>query len=807
MSTSDLKSSLHRFRVSRTEASFKTEDIPSSMPPPLANEQPRAAVGGPATPPVGGAGDSYDKPTGVPPPAPTSSSKSIPACDRCRSFKKKCSRTFPVCSLCASAGQRCSFSTPASSTNAQVHHLRARVEWLSRLINEALPIGPTGIESVETGTDISELLLLQGTSPRLSQNGQSPAASVMSAAAARQAHQQQQQQQQQQQHHQLPPMHEDHPMMDHSQSTIEVNLNNSQPASSPDHHSNAHGSVGSYSDAPSLTSTMTAQRLPADAAARRFVDAYFRNVNRAYPFVDRNKILHDLEVFGDFAQRRRDADSTLLYLIMAIGCTTLQRAGQIPDDTALRFDVAYSDIIQECLCRESIESIQILVLLALYSLFDPAGASAWSIVGIVSRQAMLLGLSRRASDEATLSATAIELRHRLFWSIYVLDRMMATSLGLPVALTDENMDVPLPGLTVEEFASSERSHFATILQTSRHVIQLRQMEDRILRHVHFRRQAEVSSLTHADRRAILQEMRADIENWYSNGCLVSPLEPDNVPIHNSITWLSARYYYLLLLLYYPSHFNSPPNNGNGASRSEGGASGGVVSKAELLRFAQKHLQSTSALFQQRQLPLNRVTLCRLLPVGLVLLRSFLASSYCSGDGGGMPGGASAGPLPFAAREDVAVLTNILDAFPEGWGSARRGAQILRQFLGLLNSVAAAPPRATNPASCMDMMVPVVSAYLALMQEVLGKASCYRFLNVPEDDGELGGSSSQPQSHPQQSQQPLPRPTVMRGRTPSVSMGGTDVGNGGGIGVMTNDNPVMNYVNGNGGWGSIELDFL
>ncbi|KAK8086063.1 hypothetical protein PG994_001037 [Apiospora phragmitis] len=753
MSTSDLESSLHRFRVSRTEPTFKTEDTPSSMSPPsLAHEQPRSAVGGRATPPIGGAGDScHNKPTGLPPPAATSSSsKSIPACDRCRSFKKKCSRTFPVCSLCASAGQRCSFSTPASSTNAQIHHLRARVEWLSRYINEALPIGPAGIEAVETGTDISELLLLQGTSPGLSQNGQSPAASAMSAVAARQA-------QQLQQHRQLPPMHEDHPMMDHTQSTVEVNMNNSQPASSPDHHSIAHGSVESYSDARSVTSTMTAQRLPQDAAARRFVDAYFRNVNRAYPFVDRNKILHDLE-----------------------------RAGQIPDDTALRFDVAYSDIIQECLCRESIESIQILVLLALYSLFDPAGASAWSIVGIVSRQAMLLGLSRRASDETTLSATAIELRHRLFWSIYVLDRMMATSLGLPVALTDENMDVPLPGLTVEEFASAERSHFATILQTSRHVIQLRQMEDRILRHVHFRRQAEVSSLTYADRRAILQEMRADIENWYSNGCLVSPLEPDNVPIHNSITWLSARYYYLLLLLYYPSHFNSQPNNGSSGGRGEG-ANGGVVSKAELLRFAQKHLQSTSALFNQRQLPLNRVTLSRLLPVGLVLIRSFLASSYCSGGEGGVPrvgSGAAAGDmLPFAAREDVAVLISILDAFPEGWDSARHGAQILRQFLGLLNSISTAPPRTTTPTSCQDMMRPIVSAYLALMQDALGKASCYRFLDVPEDDDrELGASASshQPHSQPQHQQQqlqPQQAPTTMRGRTPSVSMGGTDVGGG------------------------------
>jgi hypothetical protein len=75
---------------------------------------------------------------------------------------------------------------------------------------------------------------------------------------------------------------------------------------------------------------VTSPGLPADEAVRRFVDAYFRNVNRAYPFVDRDKVMGDLEMLGDPARRGHDPDSTLLYLIAAIGCTTLQRAGQMP---------------------------------------------------------------------------------------------------------------------------------------------------------------------------------------------------------------------------------------------------------------------------------------------------------------------------------------------------------------------------------------------------------------------------------------------------------------------------------------------
>ncbi|KAL1904234.1 Rac GTPase-activating protein BCR/ABR [Sporothrix stenoceras] len=167
--------------------------------------------------------------------------------------------------------------------------------------------------------------------------------------------------------------------------------------------SSTGATVTCASDASSTT-------LPQDALARRLVDAYFRNVNRAYPFVDREKVLRDLEMAADDGDAASGSGSgaTLLYLIMAIGCTTLQRAGQISSDVAAKFHVNYTEILQECFGREEdVESVQILVLLALYSFFDPNGASAWSIVGMVSRQAILLGLSRRQRPLFTNNANCL----------------------------------------------------------------------------------------------------------------------------------------------------------------------------------------------------------------------------------------------------------------------------------------------------------------------------------------------------------------------------------------------------------------
>lgn len=815
MSPEQIKTNIHRFRVRRTSPSSPSPLRRSASPPVL----PRASLPPPqASPaPAGGAPDITPDvsssevvsaavgTTSLPPPTPSilprpiaaapglpsggpvpnvanatasantgvaaSSPKAprdIPACDRCRAFKKKCSRTFPICTLCANAGHKCSFSTPAASTAAQTHHLRARIEWLTRYINESHPVPGGGVEHLDTGTDLVSLLgsspgaLSQHQSQQLDINPSTPANGATPGSASVGSNR-----------GDAFPIHGNTGSVVFDQRSLAVNVDSESPSSRGNDHMRAllqpAPEPGRILGIESIRDGgFSSSSLPRDAIARRFVDAYFRNVNRAYPFVNRSKVLRDLENLGESSKRRRDSDTTLLYLIMAIGCTTLQRAGQIPNDTTSKFDVAYADIIQECLAREDLESIQILVLVALYSLFDPKGISTWSIAGIVSRQAMLLGLSRRSSEDKTLSAMDIELRHRLFWSIYVLDRMMAISLGLPVALIDENMDVPLPGLTIEEFASPDRQHFASILQTNRHVIQLRQLEDRILRQIHTRKQSDVAALSQADRRAIVQDIRSEIENWYSNGCLVSPLEPDNVPIHNSVTWLSARYYHLLLLLHYPCHFNS---------------CGSIVSAVELLRFAQKHLQSTSVLLQQRQLPLNRVTLCRLFPVGLVLIHSFIAcAAECTS---------------FSARDEVAVIVSILEAFPEGWTHARQAAHVFRQFMSLISGVPNNGyttlhfPGSSNNMygnngqmtssreSYQAMVRPMITSLVTLMQEVLGRSTCYAFHEWPDD------CAGQP-----------PTTTGFRGQA-AFSPTGTRHS-----AVAGNEDSAMDY-----GWGSLELGFL
>ncbi|KAF9629033.1 hypothetical protein BFW01_g10236 [Lasiodiplodia theobromae] len=155
------------------------------------------------------------------------------------------------------------------------------------------------------------------------------------------------------------------------------------------------------------------QRLPdQESSMVDLVDAYFHHVNRAYPFIDRTRLM-------------ADRASTTLYLVMAIGCTTLERAGRLPKHSMTRFNVSYAVIVQTCLANESFDSLQTLMLLALYSLFDPNAPATCSLLAVIARQAHFLGLSRRNNTLEKASPVAAELRHRLYWSVYTLDRIVA----------------------------------------------------------------------------------------------------------------------------------------------------------------------------------------------------------------------------------------------------------------------------------------------------------------------------------------------------------------------------------------------
>tara|TARA_R110002060_G_scaffold9891_2_gene14774 strand:+ start:835 stop:2394 length:1560 start_codon:yes stop_codon:yes gene_type:complete len=377
---------------------------------------------------------------------------------------------------------------------------------------------------------------------------------------------------------------------------------------------------------------------PGSTTGRQLVEAYFRHIHRSYPFIDRAEVLKDVDVMMGLSDGLEKM-SRRLYLVLAIGCTTLRRIGQVSDDICAKFQVSDHAIIQDCLSRNDMESVEELLLLALYSFFDPS-LSPWIITGILTRHITKLGLTRKLSNTKDVPLVQIE-RHRLFWSIYTFDLIVSASMGLPFGLMDPNTNIPLPGITLDEYASPDRAYFTITLQINRHIIALRQLESEILERIHF---TTPISLVDSARRSIIADLRHKIEDWYTQGCLVSPLERDQIPFHNTIPWLNCRYQNLLLLLYMPSSLNP-----------------GIPSEhLHVLRnAATRYIQLSAVIFQQRHLPLNWVTLCLFVVLCPILF-------YCTVTGNN---------VGLDIKEAALSCAEAPESFSETWVNSRRAAKV------------------------------------------------------------------------------------------------------------------------------------
>uniref|UniRef100_A0A093UYU4 Protein STB5 n=1 Tax=Talaromyces marneffei PM1 TaxID=1077442 RepID=A0A093UYU4_TALMA len=356
------------------------------------------------------------------------------------------------------------------------------------------------------------------------------------------------------------------------------------------------------------------RKVPLEVDLRVFIKGYFDHVHKSSPFLNKIKTMEEVDIV---LRQMRNTNgrhvSTKLYMLAAIGGAALKHANKIRTEIAAKLVVPYQSIICECIEMENVCIEEFFV-------------------------------QRRVG----LTAEDTELRARLFWSSFELDRVVASSYGLPVAINDANIDLPLPGVTLEEFAASDLRYYRETLQVSRSVVALRDLEGRILQRIHLSNSASDTALSRSDCDIIIKDLRLQIDNWYAQGCLISHSDNDKAPLHNTIPWLNVNYYSSLILLYTPSQFNSK------LSRKQ---------LVNLRRTIQQYIRCALVLLEQGHLSFNRVTVGRLLVIAAIMLFCFRRQR---------------GVIPeddFKTTEEVSMCIRILDAFPSNWIFAQRVAII------------------------------------------------------------------------------------------------------------------------------------
>lgn len=127
----------------------------------------------------------------------------------------------------------------------------------------------------------------------------------------------------------------------------------------------------------------------------------------------------------------------VVFIVLAISSMTLTWRGELQAITASEsfFTSAIKHVrLMEC---SEIESLQTSLLLAHYAHMNPEKADNWTCIANAVRIALDLGLHKGRSY--TMDAKHNQLRCRLFWVTYGMDRSMCGMLQLPLSFPEESI--------------------------------------------------------------------------------------------------------------------------------------------------------------------------------------------------------------------------------------------------------------------------------------------------------------------------------------------------------------------------------
>ena len=316
------------------------------------------------------------------------------------------------------------------------------------------------------------------------------------------------------------------------------------------------------------------QPLPPYQVAREAIDKFFIGNAISYPFLDRTEFLKDMDDLyarADASNRVKRDDSTdtvqqgkefIIFMVIALGTTNKERLGEVERGYSKQFKQRALASFGAAVAREDIVSLkhvagessshcrqlcmQALILLGIYSTFEPSGFSLWHVLGFAARIATDLNLHRRV-DDASLPLTVVEQRRRIFYSFYNLDRLVATTLSRPLAISDSDIDVELP----EPLPTDSPYRGVPSVHYTRHIIKLRRLAGAIMSTV-YSVSGPQNNLPEPDRAGIINDLHSRLDSWLAESPIPPSDEEEKRGMINNHSWFLVNYQNCLCLLYRPS---------------------------------------------------------------------------------------------------------------------------------------------------------------------------------------------------------------------------------------------------------------
>ncbi|KAL9034126.1 MAG: hypothetical protein Q9214_007187 [Letrouitia sp. 1 TL-2023] len=180
--------------------------------------------------------------------------------------------------------------------------------------------------------------------------------------------------------------------------------------------------------------------LPPRHIANPMVQYYIDHYLALYPFISESKIFGSLEALRMGNGDAVDHWTAFLVLAVTLASKSSSQNGSKYNEavTYLVTALKYAEIV---LLPGSIQAVQMVLLLVQYSLVDPYHFEVWYLVGAAARIAIDLGLHQDQPLTVQLEGSKIDIRRRVYYSVYALDRTVSMSYRRSFTFSDDSANV------------------------------------------------------------------------------------------------------------------------------------------------------------------------------------------------------------------------------------------------------------------------------------------------------------------------------------------------------------------------------
>ncbi|KAJ4300583.1 hypothetical protein N0V88_003262 [Collariella sp. IMI 366227] len=186
--------------------------------------------------------------------------------------------------------------------------------------------------------------------------------------------------------------------------------------------------------------------LPPEPIARALVEYYVTNILYLYPAFPASSLqalVNDL--YQEHPRVIRSAEYWLFWMVLAVGSAAQSRRQQ--DDhysNAVEFVGRALPHADQALKPGYVTQVRSLLLLAQYSMLDPAHFDSWHPIGFACRAVIDQGLHQDPPQGQQMDQDALDARRRTFYCVYALDRATSIVLARAFSFYDDAASVSLP---------------------------------------------------------------------------------------------------------------------------------------------------------------------------------------------------------------------------------------------------------------------------------------------------------------------------------------------------------------------------